>query len=136
MEAPEERLLNAILGQCPPTDDSPEVEASAARIELKVYGGTPIHGVSLCNTCRRAQRLKGMADSQEIVWCNAGPYEKKIPFPVSSCSLYDDQRQTSLYEMKEIAWQIVTKPNKTIGFVSAKEFKQLQWGKDREDYNG
>lgn len=127
MATAEGKLLNAIFGDECPSESEPEVEAAASHIELKVHGGTPIHGTSLCNTCRRAHRIQGMADSQEIVLCCGGSAEKRINFPVASCSLYDDQRVPSLYEMKEIAWQIVTKPDRQIGFVSAKEFKQMKW---------
>lgn len=104
-----------------------QIDSAATRIEIKVYGGTSIHGNSLCNTCRNAHRVRGLAESQEMVFCSANSsHEKRVPFPISKCSMYDDERLPSLYEMKEIAWQIVTKPNRQIGFVSAKEFKRLR----------
>lgn len=126
-----EKLMDAIR---PPANDSQsEVEAAAYRIEMKVQGGTPFHGNSLCSTCHNAHRIQGMAVSEETVFCNANGHSKKIPYPISKCSEYSDERLPTLYEMREIAWQIVTKSNRTIGFVSAKEFKKMKYEMEDDD---
>jgi hypothetical protein len=44
---------------------------------------------------------------------------------MSECNRYDDQRRPAIWEMKEIAWQLMTdKGGKSIGFISAEDLKK------------
>lgn len=75
----------------------------------KVYGGTPVHGESCCDTCVLGQVIQGYAESQRIVFCNSSNVPIRIPFKVMQCSDYQDRRLPDYYEMKQIAWQIRSK---------------------------
>lgn len=84
---------------------------------MKIHKGTPIHSKSLCDTCKRAQRLKGMAESQEHVYCNE--LQQFVHIKVSECSKYTKEGSTSLWDMQQIAWKVCTdKSGKRIGFLS------------------
>lgn len=89
-----------------------------------VRGGT-ISGTPLCPTCRHAQYIQGLSLSQRILFCDR--IGKRMEFEAQECSQYDDKRLPSKWDMEEIAWVFVTNhKNKQIGFVSAKEFRQIQ----------
>ena len=116
----EDRLLDTILYGSEDARDCSSDEAQ--RISIKIYGGTARHDSDLCSTCRNAQRMQGLAESEQKVFCSQ--LGKYIPAPLSKCSRYDDERLPSLYDMKTIAWQLATKGNRQIGFISAEEWKR------------
>jgi hypothetical protein len=45
---------------------------------------------------------------------------QRVPMKVIQCNRYSDKRQPSLYEMREMAWELRTTGNR-IGFVSPKD---------------
>jgi hypothetical protein len=101
-------------------------------VRIKVKDGTPEGAESLCRTCRWAHIVKGFSVSQERVRCTRLAYNPPVPFPVSQCSSYDDKRIPSKYDMEKIAWILLTKKaGRTIGFVSAKQFRAIE-GDDAE----
>jgi hypothetical protein len=96
-------------------------------VTIKVKGGTPEGAQSLCVTCRWAHIVKGFGVSQEKIRCCWLAYNPPVPFPVSQCSSYDDKRIPSKRDMEQIAWILMTKKaGRTIGFVTAKEFRQIE----------
>jgi hypothetical protein len=101
-------------------------------VTIKVKDGTPEGGQSLCVTCRWAHITKGFSESQEMIHCRWLAHDPLIPFPVSQCSSYDDKRIPSKLDMEKIAWVLMTKkPGRTIGFVTAKQFREIE-GDDAE----
>ena len=88
---------------------------------LKVRGGTAIHGEpSLCLTCCHATVIKGQRLRDEFVVCERFYPERRVYFPVHSCTSYRDVRLPSIREMEEIAWILKSDPKRnTIGFVHA-----------------
>jgi hypothetical protein len=101
-------------------------------VTIKVKGGTPQGSESLCRTCRWAHIVKGFSASQEQIRCGWIKGHPSVPFPVSECSSYDDKRLPSKWDMEKIAWILLTKKaGRTIGFVSAKQFRQIE-GDDAE----
>lgn len=101
-------------------------------VTIKVKGGTPQGSESLCVTCRWAQIVKGFRLSQEEIRCGWLWRSRLVQFPVSQCSSYDDNRLPSKCDMEKIAWVLLTKKaGRTIGFVSAKQFRQIE-GDDAE----
>jgi hypothetical protein len=101
-------------------------------VTIKVKGGTPEGGQSLCTTCRWAHIVKGFGASQQSIRCCWLAYNPPVPFPVNQCSSYEDNRIPSKRDMEKIAWVLMTKkPGRTIGFVTAKEFRQIE-GDDAE----
>lgn len=81
----------------------------------KVIGGTPIGTRSMCDTCRAAHRVIGL-NRQEVVMCRQTNPMLRITFPVSECSVYDDKRTPSLYQMEQIAWNVTARNRKPTGF--------------------
>jgi len=94
----------------------------------KVYGGRLLESRSMCDTCVYARLIKGHAESEQITICDRWFEPMRVPFQVRECSDYEDRRLPDVEEMKEIAWMLVSKnrPGHEIGFISAKEFQELQ----------
>jgi hypothetical protein len=81
--------------------------------------------VGLCNSCRYGLLAK-TASGDVIVRCDW--FDWKGNEPIVACSKYDDRRLPSLRDMRQTAWILKTKADKTaIGFVSNE-----QWRKSRE----
>jgi hypothetical protein len=101
-------------------------------VTIKVKGGTPQGTKTLCVTCRWAHIVKGFSTSQEQIRCRWLSQDPFVPFPVSECSSYDDKRLPSKLDMEKIAWVLLTKKaGRTIGFVTAKQFREIE-GDDAE----
>ncbi len=95
-------------------------------MRVKIRGGTVDHGEPpLCSTCRYATIAKGRTLREEVGFCGRMPFgDRRIRFPVTSCTDYSDRRQPTLWHMEEIAWVLRSSPNrKTIGFVEARRLK-------------
>ena len=89
----------------------------------KVRGGTPKGFQSLCTTCRFAQVIRGL-NLQEEVFCRAANPVMRVSFPVETCSLYDDKRIPSRWDMEQIAWVVQSRNRGPMGF--AGESSRLQ----------
>lgn len=89
-------------------------------MRIQVRGGTVDHGQrSLCESCRWATVVRGPRVGDEIVECGRLSYRnQRVPFPVTSCSDYDDRRLPTLRAMEEIAWILKSDPSRhQVGFV-------------------
>lgn len=96
-------------------------------VTIKVKGGTPSGGETLCRTCSRGHIIKGYRATEEEVYCRQFYIEREIRFVVSECTFYEDRRLASKAEMEEIAWFLTTrKPGRTVGFISAAQFRAEQ----------
>ena len=104
-------------------------------MNLKVLHGTPKHDAeSLCRTCRNAQIMKGARESEILIKCNELGNHVKVFDQVTECSLYDDKRNPSRWDMEQLAWVLVTNQRtREVGFISAKEVKRR---KDENDDHG
>jgi hypothetical protein len=101
-------------------------------VTISVKDGTPQGAETLCVTCRWAHIVKGFCVSQTEIRCNWLADAPPVPFPVSRCSSYDDKRIPSKRDMEKIAWILLTKKaGRTIGFVTAKQFWEIE-GEDAE----
>ena len=95
-------------------------------VTIKIKDGTPQGTETLSVTCRWAHIVKGFSASQEQIRCRWLSYHPFVPFPVSQRSSYDDKRLPSKCDMEKIAWVLLTKKaGRTIGFVTAKQFRQI-----------
>lgn len=95
-------------------------------MRVKVRGGTVDHGEPpLCSTCRYATIARGRTLREEVGFCSQMPFgDRRIRFPVTSCTDYSDRRHLTLWHMEEIAWVLRSSSNrKTIGFVEARRLK-------------
>jgi hypothetical protein len=89
-------------------------------VRINVRGGTVQHGQrSLCESCRWATTIRGHRLGDEIVECGELSYRnRRIVFPVASCSRYSDVHRASVREMEEIAWILRSDPHRNhVGFV-------------------
>ena len=101
-------------------------------VAIKIEDGTPEGTQPLCVTCRWGHIVKWVRVSQEIIRCVWLAKSPVIEFPVSRCSFYDDKRHPSKRDMESIAWILLTKKTgRTIGFVTAKQFHEIE-GDDAE----
>jgi hypothetical protein len=97
-------------------------------MRVKVRGGTVNHGEpSLCSSCRYALVVKGARLGDEIVRCTNLGTETRLPFPVTSCSAYEDRSMPSLWNMEQIAWVLRSSPGgKKVGFVEARKLSHQE----------
>ena len=95
-------------------------------MRVKIRGGTAANDqATLCLTCRYATVVKGRSLRDEIVECAQLSFgNRRIAFPVTSCSDYSDRRLPSIREMEEIAWVLRSDlKKKEIGFVKASDLR-------------
>lgn len=114
---PEYKLLEALFQS--------QRSSEPMGIKLKVLNGTPIHeGISLCDTCTEAHRVKGTSFSHNTTTCMV-VYSKprEINFRVTECSSYNKINDPDLKEMKQIGWVLATRKGRVIGFLNPTEAK-------------
>ncbi len=95
-------------------------------MRIKIKGGTARDDEPpLCFTCRHATIVRGRNLHDEIIECGRLSGElSRITFAVKSCSAYDDERNTSLWRLEQVAWVLRTgRGTRKIGFVPARELK-------------
>ena len=92
---------------------------------LRVQEGTQRGDVNLCSTCRLALHIKAAQSGAETLICLASPPPHlRITQPVGRCTGYLDRTQPTLWDMQQIAWQLMTdKGGRKIGFLSPEEFE-------------
>jgi hypothetical protein len=71
---------------------------------IKVRGGTVSDGSRLCDSCRFCSKILGSRPSEEYLQC--GAISAQITWQVSFCSIYEQKGQTSLFDMRMIAWPL------------------------------
>jgi hypothetical protein len=89
-------------------------------VRINVRGGTVDHGRrSLCESCRWSTVIRGPKLGDEIVECYQLSYiNRRVPFPVTSCSDYLGRNQTTIKDMEAIAWVLRSDPRRNqVGFV-------------------
>jgi hypothetical protein len=100
----------------------------------KVYGGTPVGSESRCDTCANARIIQGYAESERVVICVAMDPSMPILFKVAECSVYEDKRLPSYWEMKQIAWTLRTKSaGSAAGFVLLSEVEKATQPQQQEE---
>ena len=104
-------------------------------VTINVKGGTPQGSETLCRTCSYGHIIKGFRATEEEVFCRYFYLEREIHFPVSACTFYEDRRLASKEDMEEIAWRLrstMTRPNQSLGFVSAAQLQEIGRASCRE----
>jgi hypothetical protein len=87
-------------------------------LQIKISGGTPKQGKSLCTTCKWAEITRGQ-NMEEHVECNYGmfsAYRGRVPFRVAECNVYHPSNMPTLEEMKAIAWNVEARKRGPVGF--------------------
>lgn len=96
-------------------------------VTIKVRGGTPQGGETLCGTCSYGHLIKGFRATEEEVFCRYFYLEREIRFPVSECTFYEDRRLASKREMEDIAWILRTDmPRRRVGFISPEQLREIE----------
>lgn len=78
-----------------------------------VRGATPKTAPSLCERCINGTHVRGQ-NFEEIMFCH--DMRRDIPFPVDTCSSFEDRSKASLYDMKKIAWNVESRVRGRTGF--------------------
>lgn len=89
-------------------------------LTIKISGGTPKTGKSLCVTCKHAQIVRGQ-NMEEHIECSSGLFNStrnRVPFRVGECNTYHPSNVPWLHEMKDIAWNIEARKRGPVGFES------------------
>ena len=101
-------------------------------VKVRIKGGTPEQGVTLCVTCSYGLVRRGYGAAEEEIICTATRPAGHVPFRIRECSEYEDRRLPNLYSMQRIAWVLLTKSaGRSIGFVTSDRFRELE-GEDAE----
>jgi hypothetical protein len=85
--------------------------------KYKVQGGTAQTEEDLCKSCSNRILVKGFNNS-EMKLCRAIDFIgiKGWPVEVSECSHYTKAGETSLWDMRQIAWHVTPEVKNKIGF--------------------
>ncbi len=86
-------------------------------MRIKVKQGT-LPDIDLCRSCSFATIVEGSAGTQQIKQC---AHLGRVPFPVASCSQWQDRSATSLWDMQQIAWVVEAKGSRHVGFLSPEQ---------------
>lgn len=87
-------------------------------MSVKVKGGTPVQGPSLCESCTQAHLVRGFRESELLVVCQATYPERQVTFAVRECSRYVSMTSRTLVEMEKIAWPLTPRSARQAGFVA------------------
>src|SRR5262245_20800761 len=101
-------------------------------VTIRVKGGTPEEGSSLCITCSWGVVRTGFRAAESETFCQAVRSSPRVPFKVRECTSYEDRRIPSLYSMEKIGWALLTKSvGRSVGFVTSAKFREIE-GEDAE----
>lgn len=108
------------------------LEMESVVVTIRVKGGTPEEGSSLCVSCSWGTVRSGFRAAEVETFCRIVEHSPHVPFKVRECSSYEDRRIPSLYRMEKIGWVLLTKSaGRSIGFVTSAKFRELE-GDDAE----
>lgn len=96
-------------------------------LQIKISGGTPKVGKSLCVTCKHANIVRGQ-NMEEHTECGAdlfGRSNNRVPFRVAECSSHHPANMPYLHEMKQIAWNIEARKRGPVGFEKQDEMMEV-----------
>ena len=78
--------------------------------------------------------VRGQAESQLAITCQAGFESVSVRWHVTECSSYNNKSLTSLHSLEKIAWRFsVDDRKKTMGFLTAAQWKAAH-PNDESDY--
>jgi hypothetical protein len=101
-------------------------------VTIRVKGGTPEEGSSLCVSCRWGTVRSGYGAAEAETFCRMVEHSPRVPFKVRECTSYGGRRIPSLYHMEKIGWVLLTKfAGRSSGFVTSEKFRELE-GQDAE----
>ena len=112
-------------------DTSTAATAAITSQRMNVRRGTPLHhGESLCESCRSGMTVigtGGLDEDQHYCHKLGGEAPRRMTMKVAACTGYDDKRLPSIYDMRQIAWELRTdKSGRKIGFLSPADRREQQ----------
>ena len=88
-------------------------------LQIKVSGGTPKAGKSLCLSCKHAKIVRGQNCEERIV-CDSGSLWSSsrglVTFKVAECGEFHPVNMPWKYEMEEMAWIVEARRRGPAGF--------------------
>jgi len=69
---------------------------------IYVKNGTPLTGPPLCESCSRSFIARGYSETELIVVCQALWPERRMSFPVRTCTAYIEKNKPTFKEMEDI----------------------------------
>lgn len=96
---------------------------------IKIRGGTAQGKQDLCRTCSSFAGFKTEANT-EFKFCNA--FDREIKYRVVECSAYHKFGETSLYNMRQIAWHITPEVKERIGFKEPEKVVKIAKPEDKQ----
>ena len=89
---------------------------------IRVKGGLPPEGETLCRTCRWVHMQRGFRESEEAVFCNFTML-REVRFKVAECTDFESRSLPQQWELEKMALLInVPKARKPTGFRSGTGF--------------
>lgn len=83
---------------------------------IKIKGGLPPEGESLCKTCRWVHTQRGFRESEEAIFCNFASL-RAVHFKVAECSDFENRSVPRKWELEDMALLINVPPaRKSTGF--------------------
>jgi hypothetical protein len=83
---------------------------------IKIKGGLPPEGESLCKTCRWVHMQRGFRESEEAIFCNFANL-RAVRFKVAECSDFESRMIPQRWELEKVALLInVPEARKPTGF--------------------
>lgn len=92
-------------------------------LTIKIKDGTPKENFNLCETCMFSHIIESSNVSSKRVFCNFLPRAFLLNKPIIACNNHLDKGNPDLKNMQEMAWILMTKKGKPVGFASAREAK-------------
>lgn len=97
--------------------------------KIKIRGGTTQGGQDLCRSCQSFAGFKTEANT-EFKFCRA--FDREIKFKVVECSSYHKYGETTLSDMRQIAWHITPEVKERIGFKEPEKVVKVSKPQDRK----
>jgi hypothetical protein len=82
-------------------------------VKVRIKGGTPEEGATLCVTCSWGLVRRGFGAAEEEIVCRATTPAGRVPFRIGECSAYTDSRLPNLYSMEKDRLGLVDQVRRT-----------------------
>lgn len=100
---------------------------------IKIKGGLPPEGESLCKTCRWVHMQRGFRESEESIFCNFTSL-RPINFKVAECTDFESRMLPQRWELEKMALLInVPQARRPTGFHSGAGFAMQDEDEDEEE---
>ena len=100
---------------------------------IKIKGGLPPEGESLCKTCRWVHMQRGFRESEEAIFCNFTNL-RPVRFKVADCSDFESRSVPQQWELEKMALLInVPQARKPTGFRSGAGFAGPEDEQDEDE---